>query len=95
LILKNGSSSFQFFRSADTSSRKNEAIIWSRIKNQPDHFVNDVDMANQILLENPMAVFFGQELMISLRFKDYPCKIVCTSKALFSVQLDALIFRNN
>ena len=85
LILKNGTASQDFFKSAEASYRENEAIVWSRIKDEPGHLINNFSLAINILLENPLAVFFAQELVINFRFKEYPCQIVCTSKALFSV----------
>ena len=91
LILKNGTASFDFFKSADARSKENEAILWSRIKDKPDHIINNALVAVNILLENPLAVFFAQELVINSRFKEYLCQIVCTSKAIFSVKLYSLI----
>ena len=85
LILKNGTASYDFFKSADVSSRENEAILWSRIKDEPGHLINNFSLARNILFENPLAVFFAQELVVNFRIKEYPCQIVCTSKALFSV----------
>ena len=85
LILKNGTASHDFFKSADASYRENEAILWSRIKDEPGHLINNFSLARNILFENPLAVFFAQELVVNFRIKEYPCQIVCTSKALFSV----------
>ena len=91
LILKNGTASLDFFKSADARSKGNEAILWSRIKDKPDHIIKNASLVVNILLENPLAVFFAQELVINDRFKEYPCQIVCTSKALFSVNINLQI----
>ena len=92
LILKNATASFDFFRLADASSNEYEAVLWSRMNDQTGHIINNAAQAKQILLENPKAVFLAQDLLVKLTFKEYPCQIVCTSKALFSVKFSSSLF---
>ena len=87
LVLKNGTVSVDHFRSADPNLQKNEAILWNRISKRLDlHILNSVADAAPLLLKNPLAVFYGQEMMVHLKFEDYPCKIISTSKTLRKVK---------
>ena len=87
LVLKNGTVSVDHFQSADPNLHKNEAILWNRTSKRPDLYIlQSVADAAPLLLQNPFAVFYGQEMMVHLRFEDYPCKIIATSKTLRKVK---------
>ena len=85
LVLKNGTASVDHFRTADPELQKNEAILWSRTKDIPDHLFTSFGDAVPLLKNNPFAVFYGQEMMVQLKFDDYPCKIIDTSRTLSKV----------
>ena len=88
LFLHNGTSSVDYFKTATMTSRPNEAIVWSRMKENPVYLVNGISEIQTLLLSNPMAVFFGPELMTELKLEEYPCKIIKSALKLTSVSLN-------
>lgn len=88
-MLKNGTASVDHFRTADPKLQKNEAILWNRTKAGPDQYLfKNFGDAVPLLKNNPFAVFYGQEMIFQLKFEDYPCQIIDTSKTLSTVILN-------
>ncbi len=79
LLLQNDSSDVTYFSDADMKTNREEALIWQKIKDNPNSFAESLESAEKMVLENPFYVYFGSYI-ISLEFKNIPCLIEASAK---------------
>jgi hypothetical protein len=84
--MQKDSAAASFFTSSENSTRNDETIIWQRTENCPNCFVENYEMAEKQMLENPQFVFFDSKITIS-GIKHYPCHIGITSASLARVTI--------
>ncbi len=80
LLLLKDSADVTYFSDADISTSREEALIWQRIKDNPNSFAENYEIAEKMVLENPSYVYFGTDIIISHEFKNVPCLIESTAK---------------
>jgi hypothetical protein len=85
LIMQKDSAAASFFTSSENTMRNDEATLWQRTENCPNCFVENYEMAEKQMLENPQFVYFDSKITISGMFKHYPCHIGITSASLARV----------
>ncbi len=77
--------SIPFLNDGDFTINKEQALLWQKTKNDPNSFSEDYGYLENMILKNPMAVFFGSKLFSELELKNCPCLIDKTSNALGKV----------
>jgi hypothetical protein len=68
--------------SPDVATSREEALLWQRIKNNPNSFAKDYENAEKMVLENPFSVYYGSDMVVSWEFKNFPCLIESSSNIL-------------
>ena len=87
LILQTQSATLLYLKRADPETMPNEAVIWKRAWNDSTTFVKNYSLAEDELLKNPNAVFYGSLTEVKELFQHYPCHIESTSNVLLKVLL--------
>ena len=87
LILQTQSASLLYLKRADPETMPNEALIWNRARNDSRTFVKNYGLAEEELLKNPNAVFYGSLTEVKASFQHFPCHIESTSKVIIKVWL--------
>ena len=87
LILQTQSATLLYLKRADPETMPNEALIWKRVRNDSRTYVKNYGLAEDELLKNPNAVFYGSLTEVKESFQHYPCHIESTSKVMLKVWL--------
>jgi hypothetical protein len=85
LLLLNDTVGVTYFSDANSTTYKEEALLWQVIKNNPKCFAESNEHAEKLILENPFNVFFASNMMASWQLKNVPCLIDATSNVLATV----------
>jgi hypothetical protein len=63
-----------------------EGILWKKFLENPESSIKNFEMAENIMMKNPYYVFYASEVLVKLKFVNYPCLIYSYSKDLARVR---------